>query len=194
MAWRGSDTSVEERGLPRALRAVAWLRRHRELVVVLAVAGIVVSFVLDLLIPGYAIAGFYLFPLLLVTFALSERRAVGILSAVCLGLTIYVLVLQDRANAQNILLVAFGVVAGAGLIELGSLYNRYDRLYEKERATTVRLHSLTTSSSGCRRCRCSTPSGRPRSCCSTSSPRPASSSPATGACSSASITATTRSA
>jgi signal transduction histidine kinase len=144
MAWRGSDTSVEERGLPRALRAVAWLRRHRELVVVLAVAGIVVSFVLDLLIPGYAIAGFYLFPLLLVTFALSERRAVGILSAVCLGLTIYVLVLQDRANAQNILLVAFGVVAGAGLIELGSLYNRYDRLYEKERATTVRLHSLTT--------------------------------------------------
>ena len=144
MAWRGSDTSAEERGLPRALRAVVWLRRHRELVVALAVAGIVVSFVLDLLIPGYAIAGFYLFPLLLVTFALSERRAVGVLSAVCLGLTIYVLVLQDRANAQNILLVAFGVVAGAGLIELGSLYNRYDRLYEKERATTVRLHSLTT--------------------------------------------------
>jgi signal transduction histidine kinase len=144
MAWRGSDTSVEERGLPRALRAVVWLRRHRELVVALAVAGVAAAFVLDLLIPGYAIAGFYLFPLLLVTFALSERRAVGVLSAVCLGLTIYVLVLQDRANAQNILLVAFGVVAGAGLIELGSLYNRYDRLYEKERATTVRLHSLTT--------------------------------------------------
>jgi len=143
MAWRGSDTSVEERGLPRALRAVVWLRRHRELVVALAVAGIAVSFVLDLSIPGYAIAGFYLFPLLLVTFALSERRAVGILSVVCLGLTISVLVLQGRANAQNILLVAFGVVAGAGLIELGSLYNRYDRLYEKERATTARLHSLT---------------------------------------------------
>jgi signal transduction histidine kinase len=143
MAWRVSDTSVEERGLPRALRAVVWLRRHRELVVALAVAGIAVSFVLDLLIPGYAIAGFYLFPLLLVTFALSERRPVVVVSLVCLGLTVCALVLQDRTNVQNILLVAFGVVAGVGLIELGSLYNRYDRLYEKERATTARLHSLT---------------------------------------------------
>jgi len=126
------------------LRSVVWLRRHRELVVALAMAGVAVSFVLDLLIPGYAIAGFYLFPILLVTFALGERRPVGILSAVCLGLTIFVLVLQDRANTQNILLVALGVVAGVGLIELGSLYNRYDHLYEKERATTARLHELTT--------------------------------------------------
>jgi len=143
MAWRGSDVRVAERRAPWALQVVVWLRGHRDLVVALAVSGIAASFALDLAIPGYAIAGFYLLPLLLVTFALSERRPVIVVSLVCLGLTVCALVLQDRANAQNILLVAFGVVAGAGLIALGSLYSRYDRLYEKERATTARLHSLT---------------------------------------------------
>ena len=143
MAWRGSDASVAERRFSRALRFIVWLRRHRDLVVALAVTGIAVSFALDLVIPGYAIAGFYLLPLLLVTFALSERRAIVAVSVVCLGLTIFTLVLQGRTDAQNILLVGFGIVAGAGLIALGSLYNRFDRLYEKERATTARLHSLT---------------------------------------------------
>jgi len=143
MAWRGSDASVAERRYPWALLVVVWLRAHRGLVVVLVVVGIAASFALDLAIPGYAIAGFYLLPLLLVTFAVSERRPVVVVSLVCLGLTICALVLQDRTNAQNILLVAFGAVAGAGLIALGSLYSRYDRLYEKERATTARLHSLT---------------------------------------------------
>ena len=79
MAWRGSDASVVEHRFPRPFQAVVWLRSHRGLVVVLAVAGIALSFALDLLIPGYAIAGFYLLPILLVTFALSERRAVVIL-------------------------------------------------------------------------------------------------------------------
>ena len=132
MAWLGSRR--RRRGAP--LSAGAARRRvaaqHRGLVV-LAVAGIALSFALDLLFPGYAIAGFYLLPLLLVTFALSERRAVALVGAVCLGLTICVLVLQGRTNAQNILLVGFGALAGAGLIALGSLYSRYDRLYEKER-------------------------------------------------------------
>jgi signal transduction histidine kinase len=138
-----SDASVEERRFPQVLRGVVWLRRHRDLVVVLAMAGIAASFALDLLIPGYAIAGFYLVPLLLVAFALRERRAVVVVSVVCLGLTVGAMFFQGRANGQNILLVSFGVLAGAGLIALGYLYNRYDQLYETERSTTARLHSLT---------------------------------------------------
>jgi signal transduction histidine kinase len=125
------------------VRSLLWLRGHRNEVVALAVAGIAASFILDLLIPGYAIAGFYLVPLLLVAFALGERRAVVAVSVVCLGLTVFTMVLQGRANAQNIMLVWFGVLAGAGLIALGYLYNRFDQLYETERATTARLHSLT---------------------------------------------------
>ncbi len=35
------------------------------------------------------------------------------------------------------------MLAGVGLIALGYLYNRYDQLYETERSTTARLHSLT---------------------------------------------------
>jgi len=143
MVWSGSDASVEGRRYARALRGVAWLRRHRDLVVALAVAGVAVSFALDLLIPGYAIAGFYLLPILLVAFALRERRPVVSLSLVCLGLTVVAMLIQGRGNVQNIVLVLFGAVAGAGLIALGYLYNRYDLLYERERATTARMHSLT---------------------------------------------------
>ncbi|MGZ4198732.1 MAG: GAF domain-containing sensor histidine kinase [Thermoleophilia bacterium] len=143
MAWSGSHASVEGRRFPRVLRGVVWLRRHRELVFVLAVAGIAASFILDLIIPGYAIAGFYLLPLLLVAFALRERGAVVVVSIVCLGLTVGAMLFQGRANAQNILLILFGMVAGAGLIALAYLYNRYDQLYETERSTTARLHLLT---------------------------------------------------
>jgi signal transduction histidine kinase len=125
------------------LRGLAWLHGHRDLVIALTIASITASFILDLLIPGYAIAGLYLLPLLLAAFALRERRAVVVVSVVCLGLTVCTMLVQDRANAQNILLVWFGVLAGAGLIALGYLYNRFDQLYETEHATTARLHSLT---------------------------------------------------
>ncbi len=144
MAWSGSDASAEGRRFPRVLRGIVWLRVHRDLVVALTVAGIATSFILDLVIPGYAIAGFYLVPLLLVAFALRERRVVVVVSVVCLGLTVTAMLIQGRANAQNILLVWFGALAGAGLIALGYLYNRFDELYETERSTTARLHSLTS--------------------------------------------------
>jgi signal transduction histidine kinase len=143
MAWSGSDAGVEGRRFPRVLRGVEWLRRRRDLVVALAVAGIAVAFILDLVIPGYAIAGFYLVPLMVVAFALRERGAVVVVSVVCLGLTVCAMLLQGRVNAQNVLLVWFGALAGAGLIALGYLYNRFDQLYERERSTTARLHSLT---------------------------------------------------
>jgi len=143
MAWSEPGAGAGGRSFGRALLTVDWLRLHREVVLALAALGIALAFVLDLLIPGYAIAGFYLLPLLLVTFALRERLAVVAVSAICLALTVYVMVLQGRAGLQNILLIVFGAIAGAGLIALGSLYNRYDSLYERERSITARLHSLT---------------------------------------------------
>ncbi len=125
------------------MRGVVWLRRHRNRVLVLIFLSIATAFVLDLLIPGYAIAGFYLVPLLLAAFALRERLLVAVVAILCLGLTIFALVIQGRTNAQNVLLIGFGALAGLGLIALGYLYNRFDVLYQSERATTARLQSLT---------------------------------------------------
>jgi signal transduction histidine kinase len=143
MAWSEPQAKVEGRRFPRVLGGVEWLRARRDLVIALAVAGVAASFILDLVIPGYAIAGFYLLPLLLVVFALHGRRAVVLVSVACLSLTVCAMVLQGRTDAQNILLVWFGALAGAGLIALGYLYNRFDDLYQTEHSTTGRLHSLT---------------------------------------------------
>ena len=108
----------------------------------LTVAGVAVSFLLDLVIPGYAIAGLYLVPLLLVAFVLRERRIVALVGVLCLALTVLMMIVQGRADSQNILLIVFGALAGSGLIVLGSMYQRFDQLYENERSTTARLHSL----------------------------------------------------
>ncbi len=119
-----------------------WLRRHRRFVVALTAASILAALILDIVIPGYAIAGFYLFPVMLVAFTLRERLAIAV-SALCLALTVSVMVLQGRSNGQNILLIVFGVLGGAGLIALADLFNRVDELYESERSTTVRLQYMT---------------------------------------------------
>lgn len=135
-------TPDDHRFFARAVRWISWLRASPRLAVTLTVAGIAASFALDLLIPGYAIVGFYLAPILLAAFVLPGRAAalVGVLS---LGLAIFVMIIQDRIHAQNILLLWFAVVAAAGLFALGYLYNRFDQLYESERRTTSRLHVLT---------------------------------------------------
>ncbi len=137
-----SDAKVEGRRFARVVQLVVWLRRHRDRVLVVTFFGIATAFLLDLLIPGYAIAGFYLIPLMLVAFALRERLVV-VVGILCLSLAIFAMVLQGRANGENILLVGFGALAGVGLVALGDLYNRFDLLYETERATTAKLHSLT---------------------------------------------------
>ena len=124
---------------------LAWLRAHRGLVLGLTVVTIGVSFALDLLIPGYAIAGCYLVPVMLVAFALHERLVIAAVSGVCLALAVTAMVVQHRVGAQNVLLIWFGCLAGAGLIALGYLYNRFDRLYEIERSTTARLQALSSS-------------------------------------------------
>ena len=127
----------------RVVRWITWLRASRRLVVVLTVTLIAIGFVLDLAVPGYAIAGFYLVPILLAAFAFPGRYAamVGVLA---LGLTVLVMLIQDRWDAQNILLVSFAALSAAGLFALAYLYNRFDQLYESERRTTSRLHVLTS--------------------------------------------------
>ena len=132
----------DHRFFARAVRWISWLRASPKLAVALTVTGIAASFALDLVIPGYAIVGFYLAPILLAAFVLPGRSAalVGVLS---LGLAIFVMVIQERVQTQNILLLWFAVVAAVGLFALGYLYNRFDQLYESERRTTSRLHVLT---------------------------------------------------
>ena len=142
MAWSGSDVNLAGRRFSRVQRSVVWLRGRRDLVIALTIAGVAVAFALDLLIPGYAIAGLYLLPLLLVAFALGEERAVVFIGVLCLGLTVFTMVLQGRTNSQNVMLVVFGALAGAGMVGLGYLYQRFDQLYERERSTTARLHAL----------------------------------------------------
>jgi signal transduction histidine kinase len=137
------DSVPEGRRFPWAEQRVVWLRRHRTRVLVLTFAGIATAFLIDLLVPGYAIAGFYLIPLMLVAFALRGRLIIAVVGTLCLGLATLTMVLQGRADGQNILLVSFGALAGIGLIVLGHLYSSYDRLYETERSTTARLQSLT---------------------------------------------------
>jgi signal transduction histidine kinase len=143
VVWPTQASGLEGRRFPRVVAGLVWLRAHRDLVLALTVAGIALSFTLDLLIPGYAIAGFYLIPVMLVAFALRERAVIAAVSAASLILAVTAMVVQHRVGGQNVLLIWFGALAGAGLIALGYLYNRFDLLYETERSTTLRLQALT---------------------------------------------------
>jgi signal transduction histidine kinase len=138
-----SESNGVERPFPRLMPRLEWLRGHRGRVLGLTFGCIATALLLDLLIPGYAIAGFYLVPLMLVAFTIDERRMVAVVGILCLSLAAFTMVLQGRANGQNVLLLGFGALAGVGLVALGHLYQRFDLLYETERATTARLHSLT---------------------------------------------------
>jgi hypothetical protein len=137
-----SDARAARRRFPAVARGVAWLQRHPGFVAALTAASIVAALILDLVIPGYAIAGFYLFPVMLVAFALRVRAAIAV-SVLCLCLAVAVMVLQDRLTGENILLIAFGALGGVGLIALAGLFHRVEELYESERSTIVRLQLMT---------------------------------------------------
>lgn len=132
----------DHRVFARGVRWISWLRASPGPVAVLVVAGMASAFVLDLTVPGYAIAGFYLVPILLAAFVLPGRYA-ALVGALALGLAVLVMIVQDRVDQQNVLLLWFAVLAGAGLFALAYLYNRFDQLYQTERRTTSRLHVLT---------------------------------------------------
>ncbi len=124
--------------------AMSWLREQRALSLSLALAGLAVVLVVDLFVPGYAIAAAYLLVIIFAAIALPRRTAVAMGSA-GLVLTLVVMAAQGRMGAENLLLVGFGVLAGAGMFVLVSLHDSVESLYTEQRkrleheSFTVRL-------------------------------------------------------
>jgi signal transduction histidine kinase len=141
VAVTAGQTAFHERRFARLVERVTALGRHRVLVIVLVVAAIAGALLLDLAIPSYPIAGFYLVPVTLAALTLRVRTTV-IVSLVCLGLALYVIDLQDRWDGPTITVVCFSVLSGAALIALSYLFTQVGQLYEAERVTTERLESL----------------------------------------------------
>jgi PAS domain S-box-containing protein len=131
---RGEQTSG---GRSRLHAATTWLRARPKLALALAILGIALVLCVDLVVPGYAIAAAYL---VLVSFAavVLRLRTAILVAGVTLALTLAVMVHQGRTDAQNLLLVWFGVLAGAGILSLVSLYTSVEELYVSEHARTVR--------------------------------------------------------
>ena len=123
------------------MERVSSLRRHRLLVITLVIASIGGALLLDLAIPSYPIAGFYLVPVTLAALTMRARTTLAV-SLLCLGLALYVIVIQDRWDGPTITVVCFSVLSGAALIALSYLFKQVDQLYETERSTTEMLESL----------------------------------------------------
>lgn len=138
-------TSIAEPASPdrlsRFVGRVSWFGRHRRAALVLIVASIGGALALDIAIPSYPIAGFYLVPVTVAALTLRVRMTVAV-SLSCLALAVYVMIVQGRTDGPTLTVLCFGVLSGAGLIALAYLFKRVDELYQAERATTLRLESL----------------------------------------------------
>ncbi len=117
------------------------LGRRRGLVGVLVIASIAGALAVDLAIPSYPIAGFYLVPVTLAALTLRIRQTL-LVSALCLGLALYVIQIQDRWDGPTVTVACFTVLSGAALIALSYLFKQVGELYETERITTGMLESL----------------------------------------------------
>ena len=84
-------------------------------------------FVLDVTLPGYPLAGFYLVPLTLVAFVFRERFA-ALLAVLCLVLTVAVMLEQQRTGGVELMLVFFGCLAAIGLISFARLQHQVERV------------------------------------------------------------------
>jgi hypothetical protein len=80
------NSTLSERRFPWLVRRVAWLRDHRRAVLAAALVLVAAVFVVDLALPGYPVAGFYLVPLTFVAFVFRERFA-ALVALLCLVLT-----------------------------------------------------------------------------------------------------------
>jgi len=137
----GERAHVQTRGFPRLVGRITALSRRRALVMTLVVAAIAGALALDLAIPSYPIAGFYLVPVTLAALTLRVRTTIAV-SLLCLGLALYVIEIQGRWDGPTVTVVCFSVLSGAALIALSYLFKQVDRLYETERSTTAMLESL----------------------------------------------------
>ncbi len=141
MAKADGEHTYHEGRFPRLVERVSALGRHRVAVLVLVAAAIAGALVLDLAFPSYPIAGFYLVPVTLAALTLRVRETM-LVAVVCLGLALYVIVIQDRWDGPTITVVCFSVLSGAALIALSYLFTQVGRLYETERSTTQMLEQL----------------------------------------------------
>ncbi len=137
----GDPAHTEIRRFPRLVERITALSRHRALVMTLVAAAIAGALALDLAIPSYPIAGFYLVPVTLAALTMRVRTTIAV-SLLCLGLALYVIVIQDRWDGPTITVVCFSVLGGAALIALAYLFKQVGQLYEAERSTTEMLESL----------------------------------------------------
>ena len=116
---------------PRIASVMTWLRARPRFSLTTAILALLVILGLDLVVPGYAIAGAYLVLVIFSAVALPQRTAV-VMAALGLALTLGVMAAQGRLGAENLLLVWFGVLAGAGLLALVSLYNSVEALFRDQ--------------------------------------------------------------
>jgi len=130
-----------ENPFPRLMWRAEALARHRALVTTLVIATIAGALAVDLAVPSYPIAGFYLVPVTLAALTLRVRETLAV-SLICLGLALYVIEIQDRWDGPTITVVCFSVLSGAALIALSYLFKQVGELYETERSTTEMLESL----------------------------------------------------
>jgi PAS domain S-box-containing protein len=97
----------------------------------------VVILLVDLVVPGYAIAGAYLVLVVVAAFALPRWSAIAI-AAVGLALTLATMAIQGRMNGENLLLVWFGVLAGAGVFALVAVYDSVESLFTAQQQSLQR--------------------------------------------------------
>jgi signal transduction histidine kinase len=139
-ATAGEPARLEPR-FARLVERLTALGRHRALVIVLVLAAIGGALVADLRFVSYPIAGFYLVPVTLAALTLRVRETI-LVALVCLGLAIYIIIIQDRVDGPTITVVCFSALGGAALIALSYLFTQVGHLYETERSTSALLESL----------------------------------------------------
>jgi PAS domain S-box-containing protein len=115
----------------RVVRAITWLRARQRLSLVSALVGMAAILIVDLIVPSYAVTAAYLVVLTFAAIALPQRIALAI-GATGLALTLIVMVDQNGVNVDNLLLVWFGVLAGAGVFALVSLYDSAEALFRTQ--------------------------------------------------------------
>ncbi len=133
---QGSQTSTAGSGV---VTAISRLRAHGRLMPALALAGLAAVLVVDLIVPGYAVAALYVLLVVFAAAALPLRSALA-LSVAALACAFGVMAAQGRMEGQNVALVALGILAGAAVLLLAALH-------QSAAAAESRLRDTLSSSS-----------------------------------------------
>jgi PAS domain S-box-containing protein len=127
--------------------AISGLRARPRLSLGLALLALVVVLIVDVLVPGYVIAAAYLVIVMFAAMALTRRAAIAVAVA-GLTLTVTVMLLREDLTAGNLLLVWFGVLAGAATFALVALYDSVESLHVEQRRREQDLAFVTELQDG----------------------------------------------